>query len=175
MQMADLAAGNPFQWQPLATVAASFFVLAVGVLNVREGFGLLRRVERLSSLGASMQPSAKKAFVEEYRDEILTAWTLRRLAPRLDGLRVLSITTWVAGILALLLWGLLTVAHQTTTVLISLYVAGFILISSGNVFRWIRLSNRTRWMRQEREWRGIPAAPNDPKAPTRGDSSARRS
>lgn len=148
-----------------SAVGTAVIPLVVAVLTVigallttRIGAGRddLRRAEQLTSILAGMSPSPERDLVEQVRDEHASAYALSAAAPRLAGMRLLSMIAEASGIAVILvgaLYVLLAPGFQSWFWLT--YVIGAALIAVGVGVAHARRTRRRDWVAHERTRRDL--------------------
>ncbi|POH63624.1 MULTISPECIES: hypothetical protein [Cryobacterium] len=148
----DAAAATDPWVQILGAAIPTVVALASGFFTANAGS--LRKSERLSEIASKMDGSSERSLIEDLRDDYVTTWALKQMAPMYNGLRGIMIAVYVVAGTVLAAWLFISITHTDSFwTLLLLYVAGLVVLAIAVIIQQLRNLKRTKWMRTERSHR----------------------
>ena len=131
-----------------AALIAAIGALAGVIITTQAG--MLRRTERLTGIASSMRLSSEKQLVEDLRDDYVTTWALRQMAPVLPKRRFAAIVAYVAAVIVFMVWFISALATKYDPVTWWWYGATIAFALVGVICHATRFASRAKWAREER-------------------------
>lgn len=150
---AQETAGSGFTVEIWLALIPSVVTLLVFAYNARGDS--LRKAERLSEVADKMPESSERTVVEVLRDDYITTWALRQMAPVHAGYRVAAYSFFALGVVVTAWWINLGPEDEDEWWYDAVFLAG-LLCSFAAAFVWLRRESLQRkWIQRERATRGL--------------------
>ena len=131
-----------------AAVIAGVVALVAVAMNARSDN--MKKAERLTAISTAMSQSTERRLIEELRDDYVTNWALRQMAPAQQTLKWFTVIAYVAAVLSTLIWGFFAIVDPAASGPWLFYVLGIVLGGIGGGLQGRRRAGRNRWTREER-------------------------